>query len=68
MLKEQVAAVAHRTAVLADVTKVGVTAPAWTRMPGPWSLLTDTATADLRAGCASAGVELLVPEPDATPS
>ena len=68
VLKEQVAAVAHRTAVLADVTKVGVTAPAWTRMPGPWSLLTDTATADLRAGCASAGVELLVPEPDATPS
>lgn len=43
-LKEQVAAVSQRTVVLADATKVGVAAPSWTRMPGPWTLVTDAGT------------------------
>lgn len=42
-LKEQVAAVARRTVVLADASKLDAAAPAWTRMPGPWSLVTDAA-------------------------
>jgi DeoR/GlpR family transcriptional regulator of sugar metabolism len=40
-LKEQVAAVARRTVVLADASKVAAAAPAWTRLPGPWTLVTD---------------------------
>lgn len=59
VLKEQVAAVAHRTVVLADVTKLGTDAPSWTRMPGPWTLVTDTSDEDVRDRCAAHGVDLL---------
>lgn len=55
-LKEQVAAVAGRTVVLADASKVGGTAPAWTRLPGPWTLVTDAG--DLEP---EPGVEVLAP-------
>lgn len=61
MLKEQVAAVARRTVVLADASKAGATAPSWTRMPGPWTLVTDSADDELRSRAATAGVELLAP-------
>jgi DeoR/GlpR family transcriptional regulator of sugar metabolism len=66
LLKEQVAARADRTAVLADATKLGATAPAWTLLPGPWTLVTDaTDPADpsshaLSDACSAAGVDLLV--------
>lgn len=65
VLKEQVAAVARRTVVLADASKLDASAPAWTRMPGPWTWTTDAADADLRARCASAGVELLAADGEA---
>ena len=47
--------------VLADASKLGVTAPSWTQMPGPWSLVTDVLSDDLAADCAGHGVDLLVP-------
>jgi DeoR/GlpR family transcriptional regulator of sugar metabolism len=62
VLKEQVAAVAHRTAVLADASKIDAPAPSWTSMPGPWTLVTDSAPADLQARCSAAGVDLLALE------
>ncbi|GAA1477185.1 DeoR/GlpR family DNA-binding transcription regulator [Nocardioides aestuarii] len=55
-LKEQVAGVARRTVVLADVTKLDAAAPAWTRMPGPWTLVTDATGL-----AASEGVEVVAP-------
>jgi DeoR/GlpR family transcriptional regulator of sugar metabolism len=61
MLKEQVAAVAARTVVLADTSKVHASAPSWTRMPGPWTLATDEADDDLVQRCADNDVALLVP-------
>lgn len=60
VLKEQVADVAQRTVVLADATKLGAAAPSWTRMPGPWTLVTDESGEELRDACREAGVELLV--------
>lgn len=47
LLKEQVAGLARRTVVLADATKLDAAAPSWTRMPGPWTLVTDADPADL---------------------
>lgn len=61
MLKEQVAAVARRTVVLADASKAGAVAPSWTRMPAPWTLVTEEADDDLRSQADAAGVELLAP-------
>lgn len=61
LLKEQVAGLARRTAVLADAGKLGAAAPSWTRMPGPWTLVSDAATDDLRGACDEASVELLTP-------
>jgi DeoR/GlpR family transcriptional regulator of sugar metabolism len=61
VLKEQVAGLARRSVVLADLTKTGGTAPSWTRMPGPWTLVVDEADDALAAACAGAGVELLAP-------
>ncbi|MCP3420679.1 hypothetical protein [Nocardioides pinisoli] len=58
-LKEQVAGIARRTVVLADATKLEAAAPAWTLMPGPWTLVTDETTPDLEAACREAGVALL---------
>lgn len=55
LLKEQVAGAARRTVVLADATKVGVDAPSWTRLPGPWTLVTDAPP----AGPPGTGVEVL---------
>ena len=60
-LKERVASVALQTLVLADASKVGATAPSWTRMPGPWTLVTDTPSEDLADACASHDVVLLAP-------
>lgn len=60
LLKEQVAGISRRTVVLADATKVGVVAPSWTRLPGPWTLVTDAAPADPPHGPAGADVEVLV--------
>jgi len=59
LLKEQVASLAARTVVLADASKLGTAAPSWTRMPGPWTLVTDTADEATRAACADATVELV---------
>lgn len=59
LLKEQVAALARRTVVLADATKLLAAAPSWTRMPGPWTLVTDAADDDTRAACEETGVELV---------
>lgn len=67
VLKEQVAGVAQRTVVLADVTKVGAAAPSWTRMPGSWTLVTDEVDADLRSRCDELGVELLAPSAEPRP-
>ena len=61
MLKEQVASVAERTVVLADASKVGAAAPAWTRMPSAWTLVSDTVEENMAARCAAAGVEVLTP-------
>lgn len=58
-LKEQVAGIARRAVVLADATKLDAAAPAWTRMPGPWTLVTDEVTPDLDVACRDAGVTLL---------
>ena len=58
-LKEQVAGIARRTVVLADATKLEAAAPAWTLMPGSWTLVTDETTPDLEAACREAGVALL---------
>lgn len=63
MLKEQVAGVAQRTVVLADATKIGAGAPAWTRMPAAWLLVTDVADVELTARCVEQGVELLASGP-----
>jgi len=59
LLKEQVAGLARRTVVLADASKLGTAAPSWTRMPGPWTLVTDRTEGGLVDSCAAAGVELL---------
>ncbi len=61
LLKEQVASLARRTVVLADASKLGASAPSWTRMPGPWTLVADTADDGVRASCREASVELLTP-------
>ncbi|MEO3762350.1 DeoR/GlpR family DNA-binding transcription regulator [Streptomyces sp. B8F3] len=60
-VKERVAARAHRVVVLADATKLAVDdAPAWTRLPRGWTLVTDAeAPADLEGRCAAAGVTLV---------
>lgn len=59
-VKEAVAANARLVAVLADASKLAVSdTPAWTRLPGPWRLITDEkAPADLDRHCADAGVAL----------
>ncbi len=67
LLKEQVAGLARRTAVLADAAKLGAAAPSWTRMPGPWTLVSDSATDDVRAACDDSSVELLTPPPRDSP-
>lgn len=60
-VKERVAARAHRVVVLADATKLAVDdAPAWTRLPRGWTLVTDAeAPDDLEGRCAAAGVTLV---------
>jgi DeoR/GlpR family transcriptional regulator of sugar metabolism len=58
-LKEQVAGIARRSVVLADATKLDAAAPAWTRMPGPWTFVTDETTPDLDVACRDAGVTLI---------
>lgn len=58
-LKEQVAGTARRTVVLADATKLDAAAPAWTRMPGAWTLVIDEVTPELEAACAGTAAELL---------
>lgn len=60
-VKERVAQRSQRVAVLADATKLEVRhAPAWTRLPGGWTLVTDAeAPADLEGRCAEQGVGLL---------
>lgn len=58
-LKEQVAAVARRTVVIADATKLGAPAPSWTRMPGPWTLVTDAPAADVTTQGDGAAVEVI---------
>ena len=63
LLKEQVAGLAQRTVVLADATKLGTGAPSWTRLTGPWTLITDGADDDVRSQADAVGVELLAPEP-----
>ncbi len=57
-VKERVAARSRRVVVLADATKLRVPdAPAWTRLPPGWTLVTDAdAPADLESRCALAGV------------
>lgn len=61
LLKEQVAAAARRTVVLADGSKLGASAPSWTRMPGAWTLVVDAADDEVRGACREASVELLTP-------
>ncbi len=64
-VKEQVAARAARTVVLADAAKLTAPpAPAWTGFAGPWTLVTDAdeeTVPGLAARCAANGVELLRP-------
>jgi DeoR/GlpR family transcriptional regulator of sugar metabolism len=57
-VKERVAARSRRVVVLADATKLRIRdAPAWTRLPPGWTLVTDAdAPADLESRCALAGV------------
>lgn len=61
VVKERVAERAGRVAVLADATKLGVpAAPAWTRLPDGWTLVTDAgAPEDVTQRCRDAGVELV---------
>lgn len=61
VIKERVAARAERVVVLADSTKLEVGgAPAWTCLPGGWTLITDEdAPSHLEARCAAEGVTLL---------
>ena len=59
LLKEQVSALAQRTVVLADASKLGTAAPSWTRMPGAWTLVTDRADEATLGSCREAGVELV---------
>ncbi len=61
VVKERVAAHAERVVVLADSTKLEVGAtPAWTCLPGGWTLVTDAdAPEDLERRCEAAGVSLL---------
>lgn len=61
VVKERVAARSARVAVLADATKLAVqAAPAWTRLPDGWTLVTDAvASEDVTQRCAAAGVELV---------
>ena len=60
MVKESVARVARLVAVLADSSKLDAgETPAWTHLPNPWRLITDTgAPADLDRRCAEAEVTL----------
>ncbi|RBM20806.1 DeoR/GlpR transcriptional regulator [Streptomyces sp. PT12] len=60
-VKERVAARARRVVVLADSTKLLVPdAPAWTRFPGAWTLVTDAeAPLDLDPRCAEQDVTLV---------
>jgi len=61
VVKERVAARSGQVAVLADATKLTVqAAPAWTRLPDGWTLVTDAAASgDVAARCRAAGVPLL---------
>jgi DeoR/GlpR family transcriptional regulator of sugar metabolism len=61
VLKEQVAAAARRTVVLADATKLDAAAPAWTRMPGPWTLVTDAAADAVTDLLPAPGVDVVTP-------
>lgn len=60
-VKESVAARSRRLVVLADASKLAVSdAPAWTRLTGPWRLVTDdSAAAGLDRECAERGVDLV---------
>ncbi|MCT2588878.1 DeoR/GlpR family DNA-binding transcription regulator [Streptomyces sp. N2-109] len=60
-VKERVAARSDRVAVLADATKLKVgDAPAWARLSGGWTLVTDAeAPLELEGRCAEQGVTLL---------
>ncbi|MFR9673982.1 DeoR/GlpR family DNA-binding transcription regulator [Streptomyces sp. TR06-5] len=61
VIKERIAARADHVVVLADAEKLEVgAAPAWTSLPGPWTLVTDEdAPPDVEKRCAAAGVTLL---------
>lgn len=60
LVKERVAARSTQVAVLADASKLTVqVAPAWTRLPGGWMLVTDAADQDVAQRCHAAGVRLL---------
>lgn len=62
-LKEQVAGAARLTVVLADASKLDAAAPAWTRLPGAWTLVTDEVTPEVEAACAGTSTELVVAAP-----
>jgi DeoR/GlpR family transcriptional regulator of sugar metabolism len=60
-VKEQVAARAARTVVLADAAKLAAPpTPAWTRLDRAWTLVTDDPSPDLAKRCEASGVELVV--------
>lgn len=69
-VKERVAQRARRVVVLADASKLaGEPVPAWARLPGGWTLVTDAAApATVRRAFERAGVEVLLPlDPSPTP-
>jgi DeoR/GlpR family transcriptional regulator of sugar metabolism len=66
VVKEQVAARAARTVVLADASKLAEpSAPAWTHLEGGWTLVTDAAGASpgLEEECATHRVDLVLATP-----